>query len=110
MFEVNGEAFADGDTCEIAKRSWNQAHIFKLLFITLTLILGVAVLAALVYTFLAFRDDQAARGWLALVTAVVSGAGTAFLGKLERAAKRDEDLMYRRVVAACGEDVARQVA
>lgn len=107
MYEVNPEAFADGDACEIAKQSWNQASMFKLLFITLTLILGVAVLAAVVYTFLAFRDDQSARGWLALVTAASTGAGTALLGKLAIDAKRDETLMYRRVARACGEDRAR---
>jgi hypothetical protein len=98
---LNLEALEAGDACEVAKASWRQASRFKMLFTTLVFLLGVATLIALIYALVSFRDDQSARGWLGLVSAVVTGAGATLLIKLRGDAADDEAAMFRRVQRVC---------
>jgi hypothetical protein len=106
MYDVTVDALANNDACEIAKQSWNMANRFKTLFTTLVLVLGVLVLAMLVYAGISFRDDQSARGYLALISGLATGAGALFLLKLRNWAANNEDKMYQRVIKACGQQVA----
>jgi hypothetical protein len=101
VYALNANALAENDACEIAKASWNSAHRWKNAFTTLVFVLGAATLIALVYTYLAFDNDQQARGWLGLISAVVTGAGATFLIKLRSDASKDEETMFNRVNIAC---------
>jgi hypothetical protein len=106
MYDLNAGALATGDSCMIAKKSWNDARMIFLAFMGLTLILVTALVVASIYAIWAFKDDQQARGFLALLAAVASGAVFILLGKLTKDAKDHQATMADRVAAACNPPAA----
>ena len=96
------QAAAD-DLCEMAKASYNSAKRGKFAFSALTFVLAVVVVVAAIYAVIAFGDEEEARGFLALVTAVGSLATTGVLGVLAKNASDDEKAMWERVEKSCGQ-------
>jgi hypothetical protein len=94
------EASSD-DLCDLAKSSYNSARRGKQAYAVLTFGLAVVLVVASLYSFVAFKDEESARGWLALVTAVGALATTGVLGVLARNAGGDERAMWKRVEKHC---------
>lgn len=89
------------ERCELAKGAYNAANRGKSAYQVLTLVFAVALVVALLYAIITFRDEESARGFLALVAAVGFGGGGAFLFTLREQAAEDANAMWERVEKYC---------
>lgn len=98
--DLRPDATAD-DKCELAKGAYNSARRGKQAYQALVFLLAVVLVVAGIYAIVAFKDEETARGFLALVTAVGTLVTTGVLGVLARNASNDEKAMWKRVEKAC---------
>ncbi|WP_138733099.1 hypothetical protein [Modestobacter excelsi] len=95
---------SDNDLCELAKSLLNSAHRGKLAYRALSFFFATALVVAALYALIAFRDEEEARGFLALVASAGSLGTTGVLGYLAKAASDDEKVMFARVERCCKRD------
>jgi ABC-type Fe3+-siderophore transport system permease subunit len=97
---LNASAEVD-DKCEMAKRAWNSASRGKRAYQVLVFAMAVALAVAVIFAVYSFRDDQEARGILALVGAAGSLLTGGVFATLAKSASDDEKAMWERVEKTC---------
>lgn len=98
--DLNTDAASD-DRCELAKSAYNSAKRGKQAYQVLVFLVAIVLAVACVYAIIAFNDEETARGFLALVTAVGTLVTTGVLGVLAKNASKDEAVMWKRVEKSC---------
>jgi hypothetical protein len=92
----------DNVRCELAQVAYNGARRGKLAYQGLTFLLAIVLAIAAVYALLAFGDEEEARGFLGLVTAIGALVTSGVFAKLAKSASEDEKAMWARVESSCG--------